>query len=177
MESEETKYTRVEYERRFLVSPHGDWRSVVEPYSKTFQDRYIRPGRLRLRILTDSDTGRRLIKLTKKFESDSPYFQRIGRILLSPDEHELFAALPGDRLQKTRHYHLHQGRVFSVDVFAGELDGLVLCETEAGGLEELLSIQPPIYASHEVTEDVFFTGGNLCRTSRADLLRKLATFA
>ena len=177
MESEETKYTRVEYERRFLVSPQGDWRSVVEPYSKTFQDWYLRPGRLRLRILTDSDTGRQVLKLNKKFESDSPYFRKTGRILLSPEEHELFAALPGDRLQKTRHYHLHQGRVFSTDVFAGELDGLVLCETEADGLEELLSIQPPDYVSHEVTEDPFFIGGNLCRTSRAELLRKLASFA
>jgi CYTH domain-containing protein len=177
MGSEESKYTRVEYERRFLVSPQGDWRRSVEPYSKIFQDRYLRPGRLRLRILTDSDTGRRLIKLTKKFESDSPYFQRIGRILLSPGEHELFAVLPGDQLQKTRYYHHHQGRVFSIDVFEGELDGLILCETEADGLEELLSIRPPAYARHEVTEDTFFTGGNLCRSSRVDLLRKLSTFA
>jgi CYTH domain-containing protein len=177
MDREETKYTRVEYERRFLVSPHGDWRSVAEPYSKTFQDLYLRPGRLRLRILTDSDTGRRLLKLNKKFASDSPYFRKISRILLSPEEHELFATLPGDRLEKTLNYHLHQGQVFSIDVFAGELDGLVLCETEADGLEELLSIQPPDYASREVTEDPFFTGGNLCRTSRADLLRKLAALA
>jgi CYTH domain-containing protein len=175
MDREETQYTRIEYERRFLVSPQGDWRSAVEPYSKTFEDLYLRPGRLRLRILTDSDTGRRLLKLNKKFASDSPYFQKISRILLSPEEHELFAALPGDRLQKTRHYHLHQGRVFSIDVFAGELEGLVLGEAEADGLEDLLSIQPLAYASHEVTEDLFFTGGNLCRTSRADLLRKLAT--
>jgi CYTH domain-containing protein len=177
MEWEETKYTRLEYERRFLVSPQADWRRAVEPYSKTFEDLYLRPGRLRLRILTDSDTGRRLIKLNKKFDSDSPYFRKISRILLSPEEHELFATLPGDRLEKTRHYHLDRGRVFSIDVFTGELDGLVLCETEADGLEELLSIQPPAYASHEVTKDPFFTGGNLCRTSRAELLRKLAAFA
>jgi len=176
MESEEAKYTRVEYERRFLVSPQGDWRRAVQPYSKTFEDQYLRPGRLRLRILTDSDTGRQVLKLNKKFESDSPYFRKISRILLSPEEHELFATLPGDRLQKTRHYHLDRGRVFSIDVFTGELDGLVLCETEADNLAELLAIRPPSYVSQEVTEDPFFTGGNLCRTSRADLLRKLATF-
>ena len=175
MDADEIKYTRIEYERRFLVSPRGDWRSALQPYSKILEDKYLRQGRLRLRIQTDTDTGRQLIKLTKKLESESPYFQRIGRILLSPSEHELLSTLEGDRLRKTRYYHLDRGRVFSIDVFAGELDGLVLCETEAEGLEELMSIQPPPYARHEVTADPFFTGGNLCRTSRSDLLGKLAT--
>lgn len=177
MDLEETKYTRVEHERRFLVSPQRDWRSAVQPYSKTFEDKYLRHTRLRLRVQTDTDTGRRLIKLTKKFESESPYFQRIGRILLSPSEYEIFAALEGDRLNKTRHYYVDGGRVFSIDVFEGELDGLILCETEADGLEELMSIQAPVFAGQEVTEDPFFTGGNLCRTTRAELLWKLATLS
>ncbi len=159
------------------MSPQADWRSAVEPYSKSFEDKYLQNSRLRLRVLTDSDSGRRTIKLTKKFESDSPYFQRIGRILLSPGEYEVFDALPGDRLQKTRHYHVHQGRVFSIDVFEGKLEGLVLCETETEGLEDLMSIQPPAYVRYEVTEDPFFTGGNLCRTTRSELLRKLSALA
>lgn len=175
MNLEETKYTRIEYERRFLVSPHADWRSIVAPYSKTFEDKYLRHSRLRLRVLTDSDTGRHIIKLTKKSESDSPYFQRISRILLSPDEHELLDSLAGDQITKTRHYHHQPGRVFSIDVFAGELKGLVLCETEAESLAKLMAIQPPHYASQEVTEDPFFTGGKLCRTTCDELQHKLAT--
>ena len=142
-----------------------------------FEDKYLRQARLRLRILTDSDTGRRIIKLTKKFESASPYFQTISRILLSPGEYQLLDGLDGDRLRKIRHYHNYRGRVFSIDVFEGELDGLVLCETEAGGIEELMLAEPPAYVKYEVTEDVFFTGGNLCRTTRAELLRKLGTVA
>jgi CYTH domain-containing protein len=173
---EETKYTRIEHERRFLVSPQSDWRSLVESYSKTFEDKYLQDTRLRLRILTDSDTGRRLLKLTKKAESASPYFQTISRILLSPGEHALFDSLAGYRLRKVRHYHNDRDRVFSIDVFEGELEGLVLCEAEAGGLDELMAIEPPAYVEREVTEDPFFTGGNLCRMTRADLLRKLSTF-
>ncbi len=174
MNTEDTKYARVEYERRFLVSPQADWRSVAEPYSKAFQDKYLRDTRLRLRILTDSDTGRRVIKLNKKFESSSPYFQTITRTLLSPNEYYLLDGLEGDRLEKKRFYHNHLGRVFSIDVFEGDLEGLILCETEAEGIDELMSAQFPPFATHEVTEDTFFTGGNLCRTTRADLLRKLA---
>ena len=52
-----------------------------------------------------------------------------------------------------------------------------MCEVEADSLEELMAIEPPPYARHEVTADPFFTGGNLCRTSRADLLAKLITGA
>lgn len=177
LSEEETRYTRIEHERRFLVSPQSDWRSLVEPYSKTFEDKYLQNTRLRLRILTDSDTGRRLLKLTRKAESASPYFQTISRILLSPSEHALFDSLEGYRLRKVRHYHHDRGRVFSIDVFEGELEGLVLCETEAAGLDELMAIEPPAYVEREVTEDPFFTGGNLCRMTRADLLRKLAKFA
>jgi hypothetical protein len=66
MDTEETKYTRVEYERRFIVSPDTIWRSAVEPYAKRFEDKYLRDTRLRLRLLTDSDTGRQLMKLNKK---------------------------------------------------------------------------------------------------------------
>jgi CYTH domain-containing protein len=177
METEETKYTRVEYERRFLVSPHADWRTTAEPYSKTFEDKYLHNTRLRLRLLTDSDTGRRLIKLNKKLDSPSPYFQTVSRILLSPDEYKLLDSLEGDRVRKTRYYHNYLGRVFSIDVFEGELEGLVLCETEADGLEELMKAEPPAYAKREVTEDGFFTGGSLCRVGRGELLRKLLAMA
>lgn len=177
MDTEESKYTRVEYERRFLVPPHSDWRSSVESYSKTFEDKYLRHARLRLRKLTDSDTGRQIIKLTKKFESVSPYFQKINRILLSPGEYEFLDSLEGDRLKKIRHYHTYRGRVFSVDVFEGELEGLILCEVEVEGIEDLMSVEPPAYANYEVTEDAFFTGGNLCRITRAELLHKLGTVA
>jgi CYTH domain-containing protein len=124
--------------------------------------------------MTDSDTERRVIKLTKKFDSASPYFQTIGRIILSPSEYELLSGLEAYPLRKTRHYHNHLGRMFSIDVFEGELDGLVLCETEAEGLEELMSAAPPPYAKQEVTEDPFFTGANLCRMTCAELLFKLS---
>jgi CYTH domain-containing protein len=174
MDTEETKYSRIEYERRFLIAPGTEWKSFVESYSKTYEDTYLRGTRLRLRILTDSDTGRRVLKLNKKSESLSPYFRNVNRILLSPDEYEFLDQLEGDRLWKTRYYHNHLGRVFSIDVFEGELKGLVLCETEAESLDELMSVELPSFVSHEVTEDSFFEGGNLCRTTRAELRRRLS---
>lgn len=174
IDAEESKYTRVEYERRFLIARGADWKRFVESYSKTYEDKYLRGTRLRLRILTDSDTGRRVLKLNKKSESPSPYFRNVNRILLSPHEYEFLDRLDGDRLRKTRYYHNHLGRVFSIDVFEGELEGLMLCETEADSLEDLMFAEPPPFARHEVTEDSFFEGGNLSRTTREELRRKLS---
>lgn len=171
---EPEKYTRAEYERRFLVAPGSPWRDLVEPYSKTFEDLYIRHTRLRVRTMSESSTGQEFIKLTKKLESASPYVQRIGSIPLSPMEYAFLSDLKGETINKVRYYHFHHGNVFAIDVFQGDLAGLVLCEVEAGSLEELMRIEAPDYVLGEVTENPFFTGGNLCRTSRADLTRTLA---
>jgi CYTH domain-containing protein len=171
---EEAKYTRAQYERRFLVSPDASWKSLVESFSKRLEDKYLHGTRLRLRVQTDSDTGRRVLKLNRKTEPASPYLQTVSRILLSPAELEILDRLEGDRLRKVRYYHHDRGRVFSIDLFEGELEGLALCETEAAELAELTAVEPPAYVQCEVTEDPFFTGGNLCRASRAELLRKLS---
>ena len=176
MNEEAAKYSRIEYERRFLVAPQSDWKKIVEPYSKTFEDKYLRNARLRLRILTDSDSSRQLIKLTKKFESESPYFQQITTIILSPIEYQTLNALEGNQIRKIRYYHNYRGRVFSIDVFENELNGLVLCETESDGLEDLMAAEPPAYVKFEVTEDAFFTGSHLCQATNADLLDKLSAF-
>ena len=175
MTMDELKYTRVEYERRFLVRSGSDWRPFAKPYSKTFEDKYIRDGRLRLRKLTDSDTGRQQLKLTKKFESASPYVHSLNRILLSKEEFDsLDRHLEGDQLKKVRYYHEYKGRTFSIDVFEKELEGLVLCETEAASLDDLMAAEFPPYAWREVTEDPFFTGGKLSRASHAELLQRLS---
>lgn len=176
MNLEET-YTRVEYERRFLVSPLVDWRNLVEPYSKSFEDQYLLNTRLRLRLLTDSDSGRQLIKLTKKAVSSSPYFCTISRILLSQSEYTLLSSLASRPLKKRRYYHHHHDRVFSIDVFEGELEGLILCETEADSLEKLMQAEPPAYVEQEVTEDEFFTGGKLSEITQEELRRKLSVLA
>jgi CYTH domain-containing protein/predicted enzyme related to lactoylglutathione lyase len=174
MSPDPTTYTRPEYERRFLVSPGSPWRDLVEPNSKTFEDIYFRRTYLRLRTLSDSSTGQEFIKLTKKLESASAYVRLTGSIPLSPMEYEFISVLEGDRISKARYYHFHRGHVFAIDEFQGDLAGLVLCEVEAVGIEELMRIEPPEYAQVEITEDPFFTGGTLCRTSRDELARKLA---
>ncbi len=87
MSNDGTEYTRTEYERRFLVGPGRTWVDRAEPVSRVLDDKYLRDTRLRLRIVTDSHSGQRTLKLTKKSESSSSYFTTISRILLSPQEY------------------------------------------------------------------------------------------
>ena len=169
----EANYTKVEYERRFLVLPDTKWKHNIEPYSKMLEDKYLKDSKLRLRLIRDSETGQQVIKLNKKYDSNSPYFQTISRILLSPNEYELFDSIEGFWLKKTRYYHCYLDHKFSIDVFEGELDGLILCEVEANNLNELMTIQPPDYIKDEVTQDRFFTGGNLCSITHTQLQLKL----
>lgn len=176
MDVEEAEYTRVRYKRSFLVPSQYDWRSAVEPYFKTHEDKYLWNTELRLRIQTDSDTGRQVMKLHKMSGSTSPYLRTVSRVLLSGREYAALDVVRGDRLNKTRHYDNHGGQVFSIDVYGGELEGLILCKVETEGLEELTRLEPPAYVAREVTGDVFFTGGVLCRTTRPELMDKLPTF-
>ncbi len=175
MNAQDMKYSRIEYERRFLVHATAAWRGAVRPGSKRIEDKYLHGTRLRLRAITDAASNERTFKLTKKADSPSAYFRTISRILLSNDELRVFDALPGDRLTKTRHHVLHLDRLFAVDVFDGLLEGLILCEVEASSLDDLMNAQPPAFVRGEVTEDPFFSGANLSRVARDDLLAKLAS--
>ncbi len=175
MSTDSTKYTRVEYERRFLVPSSADWRAVAEPGANAIEDKYLRGTRLRLRVVTETTSRNRVIKLTKKADSPSPYLRTLSRILLSPEEYRILDALDGDRLTKTRHHCWHIGRIFAIDVFDRHLVGLILCEVEATSLDDLMQARPPAFARREVTDDPFFSGANLCRIVREDLLAKLAS--
>ena len=57
-------YTRLEFERKFLVDASRLDFGRLEKYSKLLEDRYFECGRLRLRRQTDSDTGLVKFKLT-----------------------------------------------------------------------------------------------------------------
>jgi CYTH domain-containing protein len=163
------KYSRIEFERRFLVDPDAGWQRTAKPYSRLLEDRYLDCGRLRIRRLEDSDTGRVAFKLTRKFESDSMFAQPVVGIWLSITEYEALRSLPGRDLSKRRHYDEYCGVVFSIDVFHGKLDGLILCETESESMDALQAVRFPDYARREVTEDRFFTGGSLCRAERPQI--------
>lgn len=163
------KYAKLENERRFLV--------IAPPKLPTafrwIEDRYIVGTRLRLRSMTDSASGARELKFCKKYEGDDPVSGSVTNLYLSDAEHQALAALPARVISKRRYRMDHDGRSFGVDVFEGELAGLVLCEAEADSREAVTALAFPPWAVREVTADRFFTGGNLAAVSAAELAERL----
>jgi len=101
------------------------------------------------------------------------FAQPVVTVWLSSAEYDALRSLPGRDLSKRRYYDEQNdecaGLVISIDVFQGELEGLILCETETESLDAWQAAQFPQYARREVTEDRFFTGGSLCRPNRLQI--------
>ena len=144
------KYARYELERRWLVErlPQG------ADAGSRIVDRYIEGTRLRLR---HAEPPHEQFKLSQKEAPAPPDYALtvITTIYLTPEEYAVFAALPARVLRKRRH---HFGR-YSIDVFEGELAGLVLAETEFPSEEEMRAHPPPDFAVRDVSDDVRYTGG------------------
>lgn len=163
------KYAHIERERRFLLA-EAPVASMVTA-TRSITDRYVIGTRLRLRRIEATDGGVER-KLTQKVPLDQPGAVQglITTMYLSVDEYDALAGLPAHVLTKTR----HSIGVVGVDVFAGELCGLVLAEAEFETDDAAESFAPPTGCVVEVTDDVRFTGGALVTTTRHELQATLA---
>lgn len=159
------KYSKLENERRFLVAEGPD---LTDAPSRLIEDIYLSDTRLRVRAITHPD-GARELKLCKKYRPAAPESGPSVNIYLSPKEHAVMAELPGRPLRKRRFSVVWRGVYFGLDVFEGDLSGLMLCEAEAETLDAVRSIEFPQWAGPEVTDNPFFTGGNLVRVTVEEL--------
>ena len=167
------KYAKLEHERRFLVLDPPD---LTEAPVWLIEDVYLDCGRLRLRRITHFDGRATEFKLCKKYDSPDPLSSPIVNIYLTAEEHAALSTLTGRPVRKRRHRVTHAARGFAVDVFAGELNGLVLAEAEAETVEAVRAFVFPPWAAAEVTDDGFFTGGHLARSTFEELAARLAHY-
>jgi CYTH domain-containing protein len=157
----QSKYARIEVERRFLLEGVPEAAEVLA--INEIGDRYLDGTRLRLRRMARVG-GATQLKLTQKLpEPDGGARQgALTTIYLSEAEHAAFARLPAATLSKSRLSIAPYG----VDVFHGELEGLYLAEAEFATVEDALALVPAAFCRAEVTADRRFTGGELVRASR-----------
>jgi CYTH domain-containing protein len=155
MELNAGKYARFELERRFLVERLPD---AAEPVW-LINDRYIDGTWLRLRRQEPLGGGETVYKLGQKQVPAPPDFWRmtITTIYLSPEEYDVFQVLPAKELRKRR----HRFGEYSIDVFEGDLAGLILAEVTFESEAELKAHAIPDFAAREVSGDVRYTGGAL----------------
>jgi CYTH domain-containing protein len=168
----EGKYARVERERRFLLAGPPSPSAVID--SRRITDRYLPGTRLRLRHVAYLDGGACEFKFTQKVPAPRPGYRQglITNTYLSAVEYDLLASLPAEVLSKTR----LRVPPLTIDVFDPPLHGLVMADLEFSTDDAAQSFPFPQVAVAEVTDDTRFTGGNLVRSRRRDLLAWLAEY-
>jgi CYTH domain-containing protein len=170
----ESKYALVERERRYLLQDLPEGLTRASPHLQ-ITDNYVSGTRLRLRKVRDPQTNKWTVKLTQKFAPNSEDSSRtiITNIYLNALEAEVFGMFQENEIRKNRYPFEFEGRKFSVDMFLGELFGLVLAEVNFATDEELDNYPRPPFAVADVTNNELFTGGRLSELTFAEVREKI----
>lgn len=118
-------------------------------------------------------------EMTKKSpvkEGDSSH-QTENTIPLIPEEFSELSLLPGKRVEKRRYLYQEGKYKYEVDVFQGDLKGLVLVDVEFSSNEEKGVFVRPAWVLADVTQEEFVAGGMLCGKSYKDIEKKLNRFS
>ncbi len=171
----ESKYARVERERRYLLPDLPEGLTRADPHLQ-ITDNYITGTRLRLRKVREPRTNKWTVKFTQKFAPNPEDLSRtiITNTYLNALEAETLSVFNSNEIRKNRYYFEFEGRKFSVDMFLGDLFGLVLAEVNFGTDEELDRFAKPAFAVADVTDDPLFTGGRLCDLTFTEVRQHIA---
>jgi adenylate cyclase len=149
-----------EIERKFLVSGES-WRAQAGPGKSLRQAIIFSEGNRSIRIRTVAGNEARLtIKIgtnslmaRHEFEYDVPM----------EDARELLGLANGGHIAKTRYEVEHQGYVWEIDVYEGDLAGLVVAEVELSSERDDPAL--PSWLGREVTDDKRFSNQALAEGS------------
>ena len=172
----ESKYARVERERRYLLQDLPEGLTRADPHLQ-ITDNYITGTRLRLRKVREPRTNMWTVKFTQKFAPNPEDLSRtiITNTYLNALEAETLSVFNANEIRKNRYYFDFEGRKFSVDMFLGDLFGLVMAELGFDGDDEIDCFRKPAFALADVTDDPFFTGGSLCELTFAEVRQHIVT--
>ena len=164
----ESKYARIERERRYLLQDLPAGLTRTDPHVQ-ITDNYITGTRLRLRKVRDPRTNKWTVKFTQKFAPNPRDLSRtiITNTYLNALEAETLSVFDANEIRKNRYQFQFEGKQFGIDMFLGDLFGLVLAEASFDSDEELRSYPPPPFALADVTDNLVFTGGYLSQVSFA----------
>jgi CYTH domain-containing protein len=169
------KYACLEVERRYWLNRIPD-NLLDHPKGWLITDRYFPKTRLRLRHMKSLSGNENIYKFTQKYrtEAQNAYEATITNIYLTEAEYNQLTALEAKILKKKRYPYTLQNHSLSIDVFEDRHQGLILAEMELeskAGADELVL---PSFVLKDVTEDPFFTGGNLVAMTDEEFKRGLA---
>jgi adenylate cyclase len=136
----------VEVERKFVVPDPLDLEGtdadeIEQGYLAIGAEGEVRVRRRGDRLLLTAKRGEGLSREEAEIELDGERFD------------VLWPLTEGRRLHKRRHVIPHDGLEIEVDVYAGDLEGLVVAEVEFPSEEAARAFEPPEWLGEEVTGD------------------------
>ena len=167
----DSKYARVERERRYLLRDLPEGMTRADPHLQ-ITDNYMTGSSLRLRKVREPRTNKWTVKFTQKFAPNPDDLSRtiITNTYLNALEAEVLSPIfNSNEIRKNRYPFEFDGREFSIDMFLGDLFGLVLAETSFETDEELDNFPTPPFALVDVTNEPLFSGGRLCELTFSDV--------
>lgn len=165
MEELELTYLAKELPTDLSEAPHAQMLDIYIPSSATHPT---------LRIRKCGET----YEMTKKqpIDKNDASRQLETTVPLTQEEYRELSALPGKRVEKIRYYYPFEGVKYEIDVFQGDLTGLVLIDVEFETEEEKRSFTPPSFCGADVTQEDFIAGGMLCGKRYEDVALQLGQF-
>ncbi len=147
----------VEIERKFLVD-HSKWNEIKKPQGTHFRQGYLVDDSKRtIRVRTTDTKGFITIKGTtsgitrKEFEYNIPV----------AEGNELLNAFAESEVDKIRYCITVEGKLWEVDVFAGDNEGLIMAEIELESEDETFT--KPNWVTIEVSDDERYYNSNLSK--------------
>ena len=154
-----------EIERKFLVKD-GSWLAAVERKIALVQF-YVAISAERSIRLRISD-GKKA-KLTLKFGSDLAERDEFEYAVPLAEASEMMAFALGSIIRKTRHHVRHRDHLYEVDVFSGDLVGLVVAELETP--DRVPDEALPAWIDREVTGEIRYSNASLALNGFPELVR------
>jgi CYTH domain-containing protein len=153
-----------EIERKFLVAS-DDWRREAKPGKRFQQAVVFAHGDRTLRIRTVDDREARLTLKIGITGSDMSRHEFEYEVPIT-DAEELLKLANGNTISKTRYDVLRGDHIWEVDVYDGDLEGLVVAVVEMKSEDDKPEL--PAWLGRELTGDKRFSNQALAEGSLGD---------
>jgi adenylate cyclase len=145
----------IEIERKFLVNKEK-WNQVIKEEKALFRQGYIvsDPAKT-IRVRRTEEVGYLTIKGPAVGLSRPEYEYSIPK----EDAQQLLDSFCNSEVSKIRYFIAHNNKLWEVDEFLGQNEGLIVAEIELASEDESFSI--PDWIDKEVTDEKKYSNSNL----------------
>lgn len=147
-----------EIERKYLVKHHL-WKALAKPKGEYYRQGYIvNEISKTVRVRATENSG----FITIKGKTDNPAIKPEYEYQIPKSEAiELLKGFTENNIEKTRYKIHYKEKIWEIDVFFGDNEGLVVAEIELNSIEESYMI--PDWIDREVTNEEKYFNANLSK--------------